>query len=77
MPFSLLRYPGGKFYALKDILPEIEKIKHEEYREPFFGGGTVFFNKTKSSTNWINDKYAELSFFLFIRSKNLRLLIKR
>ena len=79
MPFSLLRYPGGKFYALKEILPEIEKIKHEEYREPFFGGGTVFFNKVKSSNNWINDKYGELIFFLkFIKSKeNLRLLIKQ
>jgi DNA adenine methylase len=38
---SVLRYPGGKSKALKEILPLIPKdIK--EYREPFVGGGSVF-----------------------------------
>ncbi len=79
MPFSLLRYPGGKFYALRNIVPEIQKINHEEYREPFFGGGAVFFNKDRSSYNWINDKYSELIFFLkFIKNKDkLDLLIEK
>ena len=51
---SPLRYPGGKFYALKYILPYME-IVHDEYREPFVGGGTVFFGKHKVRYNWLND----------------------
>lgn len=54
------RYPGGKFYAIKHILPYIEKIDHDEYREPFVGGGSVFFAKQKAKVNWINDIFKEL-----------------
>ena len=49
------RYPGGKYYALKYLLPFINQIPHDEYREPFVGGGSVFFGKAKACTNWIND----------------------
>jgi len=48
---SPFRWAGGKFYARKlisDFIP-----KHEQYIEPFFGGGSIFFykNKTKSILN--------------------------
>ncbi len=56
LPF---RYPGGKFYALK-LLEPFWSIDHDEYREPFAGGATIFFNKEKASTNWLNDKDDEL-----------------
>ena len=49
------RYPGGKFYALKYLLPFINAIEHDEFRESFVGGGSVFFGKPKSAINWIND----------------------
>lgn len=49
------RYPGGKYYALKYLLPFINQIPHDEYREPFVGGGSVFFGKQKVKRNWIND----------------------
>lgn len=52
---SPFRYPGGKFYALKHILPFLNCVPHDEYREPFVGGGSIFFGKKKSSYNWIND----------------------
>jgi DNA adenine methylase len=52
---SPFRYPGGKFYALAYILPFISCVPHDEYREPFIGGGSVFFAKPKVSYNWIND----------------------
>lgn len=52
---SPLRYPGGKFYALKHIMPYIECVPHDEYREPFFGGGSVFFAKKKVEFNVLND----------------------
>lgn len=52
---SPFRYAGGKFYALKFILPFIDCVPHDEYREPFIGGGSVFFGKKKSEFSIIND----------------------
>lgn len=52
---SPFRYPGGKFYALKFIMPFINAVEHDEYREPFVGGGAAFFAKKKSQFNWLND----------------------
>jgi len=54
------RYAGGKYYALKHLLPYVELIPHDEYREPFIGGGSVFFGKPKVKENWINDIDADL-----------------
>jgi len=52
---SPFRYPGGKFYALKYILPLLLCVPHDEYREPFVGGGSIFFAKPRAKNNWIND----------------------
>lgn len=52
---SPFRYAGGKFYAIKHILPYIDCVPHDEYREPFVGGGSIFFAKKKSDINIIND----------------------
>lgn len=52
---SPLRYPGGKFYALKHIMPYIVCVPHDEFREPFLGGGAVFFAKEKAKINILND----------------------
>lgn len=41
-PKSPLRYPGGKSRALKQILPHVP-LNISEFREPFVGGGSVFF----------------------------------
>lgn len=37
---SPLRYPGGKFKAMPQIMPHIP-AKVKDWREPFFGGGSV------------------------------------
>ena len=73
------RYPGGKYYALKYLLPYIEQIPHDEYREPFVGGGSVFFGKPKVKENWINDIDTELvNIYASFQSKELhKKLIKR
>lgn len=47
------RYAGGKFYALKHILPMIPP--HRYYAEPFCGGSRVYFAKKKARHNWLND----------------------
>ena len=56
----LFRYPGGKHYAMKILRPFWEAVEHEEYREPFAGGASVFFNKPKVTKNWLNDLDDEL-----------------
>jgi len=56
----LFRYPGGKFYAIKLLSKFWEGVDHDEFREPFVGGGSVFFSKPKSRNNWLNDLDKEL-----------------
>jgi len=57
---SPFRYPGGKFYALKFIMPFVDQIQHDEYREPLVGGGAVFFAKKKVRFDWLNDLNKDL-----------------
>ena len=45
MAESIFRYPGGKLKALKFINPFWQQIEHDEYREPFVGGGSVYIHK--------------------------------
>jgi len=67
LPF---RFAGGKYYALKKLRPFWELIKHDEYREPFLGGGAVFWAKEKVNFNWLNDIDKELINTLkFIKNK--------
>ena len=61
LPF---RWAGGKFYALKILKRFWEEVEHDEYREPFLGGGSVFWAKEKVNINWINDIDEELVFTL-------------
>lgn len=55
---SPFRYPGGKFYARKLILEHVPP--HSTYIEPFCGGGSIFFAKSKAQRNILNDKDEEL-----------------
>ena len=66
---SPLRYPGGKFYALPYIMPYIQCVPHDEFREPFLGGGAVFFAKQKSQHSVINDLESDLiDFYKYIQN---------
>ena len=49
------RWAGGKYYAIKKLRPFWETVEHDEYREPFLGGGSVFWAKEKVKHNWLND----------------------
>lgn len=59
---SPLRYPGGKSKVAKKIVSFFpEGFTH--YCEPFFGGGSVFFEierRFSPKSNWINDKNKDL-----------------
>jgi DNA adenine methylase len=77
---SPLRYPGGKSRALKQILPLIPS-NISEFREPFVGGGSVYFavrsifhNHIKSY--WINDLNYDLYCFWKQTRDNVAELVK-
>jgi DNA adenine methylase len=55
---SLCRYPGGKNALARPILERINNKLQLEYREPFFGGGSIGLRvaATGGARIWINDK---------------------
>ena len=77
---SPLRYPGGKSRALKQILPLIPP-NISEFREPFVGGGSVFFAIRSIFQNhiqsyWINDLNYDLYCFWKQTRDNVTELVK-
>lgn len=56
---SVLKYPGSKWNLANDIVQMIPK--HHTYLEPFFGSGAVFFTKTPSYIEMINDMDNDVS----------------
>lgn len=75
---SPLRYPGGKNRAIKYIAPLIPNFK--EYREPFIGGGSVFFHVRQKYPNreyWINDLYYKLFQFWTQSQTRLEKVVKQ
>ena len=71
---TIFRYPGGKAKAIKFIKPFWEELRdHNEYREPFVGGGSVFIAKQRVKCNWINDKDKDLiAFYKTIKNNKNR-----
>jgi DNA adenine methylase len=65
---SPFRYAGGKFYARNLILEHIPP--HSDYIEPFAGGASIFFAKSKAKNNWLNDIDESLiNTYLIIRDR--------
>lgn len=63
---SPLRYPGGKQRLVKQIAEHLPKEDFWEYREPFVGGGSVFFYLRKlglGRTFWLNDLFDPVANF--------------
>lgn len=61
----VLRYPGGKSRAVKEIAGRFPS-SFKEYREPMVGGGSVFIytkNNNLAGRYWINDKFTDLIYF--------------
>lgn len=50
---NVLKYPGSKWKIANKIISLIPE--HHTYVEPFFGSGAVFFRKTPSNIETIND----------------------
>lgn len=50
---AILKYPGGKWRIAEWIIGQFPA--HKVYCEPFFGSGGIFFNKSPSAIETIND----------------------
>ena len=62
----VLKWPGAKWRIADRIIQEFPA--HNVYVEPFFGSGAVFFRKTPSETETINDIDGEvINLFRVIR----------
>lgn len=75
---SPLRYPGGKQKAIPQIAHYLPP-KFKEFREPFVGGGSVFFHilqKHSSMPCWVNDRNPELYYFWHQVTTNLPELVE-
>ena len=57
----LLKWPGGKRSELSVIVPHIPK--HRRYFEPFFGGGSVYFDAIATKHAYANDSHPDLMTF--------------
>jgi DNA adenine methylase len=55
---TLLAYPGGKTRLRPFILATLDRFRRVQYREPFFGGGSIGLEMMNRSDRdiWINDK---------------------
>ena len=75
---SPLRYPGGKNRAIKYIDPLLPDFR--EYREPFVGGGSVFFHVKQKHPEClfrINDLYSKLYHFWRESQRNLPVVVQQ
>ena len=50
---AIIKYPGSKWSIADWIINYLPE--HHSYLEPFFGSGAVFFNKSRSDIETIND----------------------
>jgi len=58
---NIFRYPGGKSKAgIRNWILAQMPADTLEYREPFVGGGGVFFSVDTQLTRWINDIHPDL-----------------
>lgn len=65
---SLLRWPGAK-WSLSDQILNVFPA-HKIYLEPFFGSGAIFFNKSPSYTEILNDMDGDIvNLFRCIRDR--------
>lgn len=66
---TVLKYPGSK-WRLADWIVSLMP-PHKSYLEPFFGSGAVFFKKTPSRIETINDLDGEIvNLFRVIRERS-------
>lgn len=69
---AILKYPGSKWSIAQWIVDHFPE--HHSYLEPFFGSGAVFFRKSRSPIETINDLDGDVvNFFTCIRDKPERL----
>ncbi len=68
---TLIKWPGGKGRELKFILPQIPSSINNYY-EPFFGGGAVYFSLERvKNISYVNDASEELiNFYKSIKNQN-------
>lgn len=67
----ILKYPGSKWRMAQWIIDHFpENYENMTYLEPFFGSGSIFFNKERSRIETINDMDSDvINLFKMVRQK--------
>ena len=52
---SPFRYPGAKGGKAAPLILSQAPRDYDEYREPFVGGGSIYFAHDQRKHRWIND----------------------
>lgn len=69
---TVLKYPGSKWNIARQLVSMIPE--HHSYVEPYFGSGTILFNKPVSNIETINDLDSDVTnLFLCIQEDSERL----
>lgn len=71
MSKTIFRYPGGKSKkSIRNLILSYAPKSYTEYREPFVGGGGIFFSIDPNTIRWINDINENLiSVYLALRDR--------
>ena len=56
----LLRWTGGKKWLIPYFDDLVKNIEFENYHEPFFGGGSIFFSLKNFNKAYLSDYNSEL-----------------
>lgn len=75
---NIFRYPGGKSKtSIRKIILQYKPDIIDEYREPFVGGGGIFFCIDPEKKRWINDVNKKLiSVYLSLRDSSKEFIEK-
>jgi DNA adenine methylase len=74
---SCLRWPGGKYSLLNEIIPLINIAKFNSYHEPFVGSASVFLNVNNAKSAFLSDSNENLINFYSQVQGNLKKLISK
>lgn len=67
-------YKGGKYFLASTIVSRIPR--HRIYGEPFFGSGQIFFRKSRSPIEVVNDRDSELVTFFRVCQRHYQELLR-
>jgi len=72
---AILRWPGGKSWAIKSVLSVLKDVTFVDYHEPFLGGGSIFLSMNQINNAYLSDINEELiNFYSCVKADIYRII---